>query len=80
MPGHRTYDERTGGASFEQYARRWVLIGAGLLALSIIVATGLWDRHPGVWILGIPAGVGCIAGGIYFHRVGKRGGWARSEE
>jgi hypothetical protein len=55
MAGHRKRDERTGGASFEQYARRWFLIGAALFALSVIVAAGLWDRHPiHAWILGIP--------------------------
>ena len=80
MTGHKTSDERTGGASFEQYARQWFLFGAALFALSIIVATGLWNRDPIVWILGIPGGVGSMALGVYLNRVGQRGGWARTEE
>jgi hypothetical protein len=80
MEAHRKPDERTDAARFDRYARKWFLFGAALFALSVIVATGLWDRDPIGWILGIPAGVGCMGVGVYFHLVGKRGGWARTEE
>jgi hypothetical protein len=80
MAAQRKPDEHGGAGVSYPYARRWVVAGAAMVVLSLIVATGLWNRSPVVWILGIPGGLGAMALGAYFHRVAQRGEWERSKE
>jgi len=62
-----------------RYARERIIFGAVLVALSGVVGAGVWERSAWVWVLGLPGGVLSIMLGVYFHRVGKRGGWSLTE-